>query len=208
MTKKVPRRQQILQALAHMLEVSPGERITTARLAKEVGVSEAALYRHFPSKSKMFEGLIEFIEETLFTRVSIILKEEDQAILRCEKILGLLLAFAERNPGITRILTGDALAGETERLRARVVQLFDRYETQLKQTLREAELQEGIRPTMPIAIAANLLLATVEGRICQFVRSEFKRKPTENWQDQWPVIMDGFFKQTAGNHSSPIAQTN
>ncbi len=201
------RRQQILQALAHMLEVSPGERITTARLAKEVGVSEAALYRHFPSKSKMFEGLIQFIEETLFTRVSMILKEEDQATARCEKILTLLLTFTERNPGITRILTGDALAGETERLRARVAQLFDRYETQLKQTLREAELQEGIRPTMPVAIAANLLLATVEGRICQFVRSEFKRKPTENWQDQWPVIMNGFFKQTAGSQSAPLAQT-
>ena len=143
------------------MEVSPGERITTARLAKEVGVSEAALYRHFPSKSKMFEGLIQFIEETLFTRVSMILKEEDQATARCEKILTLLLTFTERNPGITRILTGDALAGETGRLRARVVQLFDRYETQLKQTLREAELQEGIRPTMPVAIAANLLLATV-----------------------------------------------
>lgn len=207
MTKKVSRRQQILQALAHMLEVSPGERITTARLAKEVGVSEAALYRHFPSKSKMFEGLIEFIEETLFTRVNIILKEEDRAIVRCEKILSLLLTFTERNPGITRILTGDALAGETQRLRARVAQLFDRYETQLKQTLREAELQEGIRPTMPVAVAANLLLATVEGRICQFVRSEFKRKPTENWQDQWPVIMDGFFKQTAGSSSAPLAQS-
>ncbi|MCP3907347.1 MAG: nucleoid occlusion factor SlmA [Oceanicoccus sp.] len=206
MTKKVSRREQILQALAHMLEVSPGERITTARLAKEVGVSEAALYRHFPSKSKMFEGLIEFIEDTIFTRVSMILKEEDRAIARCEKILGLLLAFTERNPGITRILTGDALAGETDRLRARVVQFFDRYETQLKQALREAEIQEGIRPTMPVAIAANLLMATVEGRICQFVRSEFKRKPTENWQDQWPVIMDGFFKQTAGNATAPLAQ--
>ncbi|MEE8060125.1 MAG: nucleoid occlusion factor SlmA [Pseudomonadales bacterium] len=196
MIKKVSRRQQILQALAHMLEASPGERITTARLAKEVGVSEAALYRHFPSKSKMFEGLIEFIEETIFTRVNMILKEEDCAIVRCEKILSLLLTFTERNPGITRILTGDALAGETDRLRARVAQFFDRLETQLKQTLRDAEIREGIRPTMPIAVAANLLLATVEGRICQFVRSEFKRKPTENWQDQWPVLMNGFFKET------------
>lgn len=199
MIKKTSRRQQILECLAHMLEVSPGERITTARLAKEVGVSEAALYRHFPSKSKMFEGLIEFIEETIFTRISIITKEEDQAIVRCEKILSLLLAFAERNPGITRLLNGDALAGETERLRARMVQFFDRIETQLKQILREAEMSEGIRPTIPLSAAANLLISTVEGRICQFVRSEFKRKPTEHWQDQWAVLMTGFFKQTSTN---------
>ena len=198
MIKKVSRRQQILQALAHMLEASPGERITTARLAKEVGVSEAALYRHFPSKSKMFEGLIEFIEDTIFTRVTMILKEEERVAVRCEKTLSLLLTFSERNPGISRILTGDALAGETDRLRTRMAQLFDRLETQLKQTLRDAEIREGIRPTMPIAVAANLLLATAEGRISQFVRSEFKRKPTENWQEQWSVLMTGFFKETAG----------
>ncbi|MGK0499174.1 MAG: TetR/AcrR family transcriptional regulator [Oceanicoccus sp.] len=189
-----------------MLEVSPGERITTARLAKEVGVSEAALYRHFPSKGKMFEGLIEFIEDTIFTRISIILKEEDTAIVRCEKILGLLLTFTERNPGITRILTGDALAGETERLRARVVQFFDRFETELKQVLRNAEIHEGIRTTIPMATAANLLLASVEGRISQFVRSEFKRKPTENWGEQWPLLMEGFFKQTAAT-SAPATST-
>ncbi len=207
MIKKASRRQQILQALAHMLEASPGERITTARLAKEVGVSEAALYRHFPSKSKMFEGLIEFIEETIFTRVNIILKEESRAIVQCEKVLNLLLAFTERNPGITRILTGDALAGETERLRARVAQFFDRLETQLKQVLRDAEIHEGIRTTIPVAMAANLLLTTTEGRICQFVRSEFKRKPTENWQDQWPVMVTGLFKETAGlAKETPVAQ--
>jgi TetR/AcrR family transcriptional regulator len=202
MIKKSSRRQQILEALAHMLEASPGERITTARLAKEVGVSEAALYRHFPSKSKMFEGLIEFIEETIFSRVTLILKEEDSALTKCDKMLNLLLAFAERNPGITRILTGDALAGETERLRARVAQLFDRLETQLKLTLRDAEIREGVRTTMPVAMAANLLLAAAEGRICQFVRSEFKRKPTDNWQDQWPVLVAGLFRET-GTSSSP-----
>ena len=196
MTKKSSRRQQILEALAHMLEVSPGERITTARLAKEVGVSEAALYRHFPSKSKMFEGLIEFIEETIFTRVNIIASEDSSAIVRCERILGLLLAFTERNPGITRILTGDALAGETERLRARVAQLFDRLETQLKQILREAEMREGVRTTLPVNMAANLLLSSAEGRINQFVRSEFTRKPTEFWQDQWPILVSGLFKES------------
>ncbi|HUH36444.1 MAG TPA: nucleoid occlusion factor SlmA [Spongiibacteraceae bacterium] len=196
MSKNISRRQQILEALAHMLEASPGERITTAGLAKVVGVSEAALYRHFPSKSKMFEGLIEFIEETVFSRVSLILSEEPLAAARCEKILGLLLAFAERNPGITRILTGDALAGETERLRARVAQFYDRLETQLRQILRDAEFSESIRTTVPAGVAANLLLAAAEGRISQFVRSEFKRRPTENWQDQWPLLLDGLFKPT------------
>jgi TetR/AcrR family transcriptional regulator len=197
MIKKSSRRQQILESLAHMLENNPGERITTSRLAKEVGVSEAALYRHFPSKSKMFEGLIEFIEETIFSRVTVIMNETDGAIARCEKVLTLLLTFAERNPGLTRLLTGDALAGETERLRARIAQFFDRLETQLKQILREAEMREGIRPNMPVGVAANLLMATVEGRICQFVRSEFSRGPTENWQHQWPVLMAGFFRETA-----------
>jgi len=180
-----------------MLEANPGERITTARLAQQVGVSEAALYRHFPSKSKMFEGLIEFIEETLFSRIVIIVNEEAQALSCCEKILTLLLTFTERNPGITRILTGDALAGETERLRTRVAQLFDRIETQLKQVLREAEMREGLRPDLPIAVAANLLLATAEGRISQFVRSEFKRSPTENWSSQWSTLTRGFFRDQA-----------
>lgn len=202
MIKKASRRQQILEALAHMLEVSPGERITTARLAKEVGVSEAALYRHFPSKNKMFEGLIEFIEEAIFSRISLILKEQQQSVERCEKILNLLLVFTERNPGLTRILTGDALAGETERLRARVVQFYDRLEVQLKQILRDAEIHEGLRTTTPTAIAANLLLATAEGRISQFVRSEFRRKPTENWQDQWSVLISGFFHETRVNQSA------
>ena len=196
MIKKSSRRQQILEALAHMLEASPGERITTAGLAKTVGVSEAALYRHFPSKSKMFEGLIEFIEETIFSRVSLIVTEEQTALTRCEKILGLLLAFAERNPGISRILTGDALTGETERLRTRITQFYDRLETQLRTILRDAELYEGMRSAVPTAVAANLLMACAEGRIGQFVRSGFKRRPTEHWQDQWPVLMEGFFKPT------------
>lgn len=179
-----------------MLEAGPGERITTAGLARQVGVSEAALYRHFPSKSKMFEGLIEFIEESLFSRIQIILDEESGAANKCQTILTLVLTFAERNPGITRLLTGDALAGETDRLRHRVIQLFDRLETQIRQILREAEMREGIRPTLPINVAANLLLSCAEGRIHQFVRSEFRRLPSENWADQWPVLMEGFFRKT------------
>lgn len=194
-SNKISRRQQILEALAHMLEESPGARITTAALAKQVGVSEAALYRHFPSKSKMFEGLIEFIEETVFTRIGMIINDEPASLARCNKILFLLLTFTERNPGITRILTGDALTGETERLRLRVAQVFDRLETQIKQILREAEIREGVRPSLPIGAAANLLMAAAEGRIAQFVRSEFKRPPTEYWEEQWPVLVSGFFRE-------------
>ncbi len=145
----------------------------------------------------MFEGLIEFIEEALFSRINLILAEESGATRRCEKMLGLLLGFAERNPGLTRILTGDALAGETERLHTRVAQLFDRLETQLKQVLREAEMREGIRPVLPINTAANLLLAAAEGKISQYVRSNFQRSPTEGWNDQWQQRMNGFFKPTA-----------
>jgi len=184
------RRDQILQALAHMLESSPGKTITTARLAKAVGVSEAALYRHFPSKAKMFEGLIEFIEETLFSRVSRILQEESRAMAQCEAVLTLLLHFAERNPGMCRILIGDALAGEVERLRSRVAQVFDRLETQIKQILREAELREGLRTEMTATQTANLLLSVAEGRINQFVRSEFKRPPTEHWDEQWSYLAE------------------
>jgi TetR/AcrR family transcriptional regulator len=187
------RRDQILQSLAQMLESNPGQTITTAKLAKEVGVSEAALYRHFPSKTKMFEGLIIFIEETLFTRVNRILQEEENALPRCEAILTLLLAFAERNPGMCRILIGDALAGDVERLRPRVVQIFDRLETQLKQIIREAEIRESIRPAIPLTQASNLMLVLAEGRINQFVRSEFKRKPTTDWTTQWSVVANALF---------------
>jgi len=192
--KKSQRRQQILEALAQMLEANPGNRITTAGLAKQVGVSEAALYRHFPSKTKMFEGLIEFIEDTLFSRINIILGEEQTAAQRCEKMLMLLLVFTERNPGLTRILTGDALTGETERLHQRVAQLFDRFETQLKQVIREAELREGLRPSIPLPAAANLLMAAAEGRISQYVRSGFQRLPTTDWAKQWELLMGGFFR--------------
>ena len=142
----------------------------------------------------MFEGLIEFIEDTLFSRINIILNEEHEAARRCEKMLMLLLAFAERNPGITRILTGDALAGETERLRQRVAQLFDRFETQLKQVIREAEMREGLRPVIPLPAAANLLMSAAEGRISQYVRSEFQRPPTSDWSQQWHLLMSGFFR--------------
>lgn len=193
MSEAPSRRDQILQALAHMLETNPGQTMTTAKLAKTVGVSEAALYRHFPSKAKMYEGLIAFIEEAIFSRVTLILQEEESVVARCEAILTLLLTFAERNPGLCRILIGDALSGEVTRLRGRVVQLFDRLETQLKQIIREAEIREELRPTMPQTQAANLLLATAEGRINQFVRSDFKRLPTAHWEQQWQVLIKAVF---------------
>ncbi len=186
------RRQQILQAFAVMLEADPGGRITTAALAREVGVSEAALYRHFPSKARMFEGLIEFMEETTFTRISRILADEHAGAARCRQILGLLLMFVERNPGFARLLTGDALAGETGRLRARIRQFFDRLETQLRQVLREAAARNERAPT-DIDAAANLMLCAVEGRIMQFVRSDFDRRPSAAWDAQWLLLSDALF---------------
>lgn len=183
--EKMSRRDQILQALAEMLETDPGARITTAKLASAVGVSEAALYRHFPSKAKMFEGLIAFIEETLFSRITLILKDINSATERCEKIMALILGFSEKNPGMCRLLSGDALAGETDRLRQRIHQVFDRIELQLKQVLREAEVREGLLTQRSPAALANLLTAVIEGRIRQYVRTEFKTKPTEYWDQQW-----------------------
>ncbi len=205
--KKYQRRQQILEALAQMLEAKPGSRITTAGLAKQVGVSEAALYRHFPSKSKMFEGLIAFIEDTLFSRIKIILAEDHSTAQRCEKMLMLLLVFSERNPGLSRILTGDALAGESERLHQRVVQLFDRFETQIKQVIREAEIREGMRPRIPLPAAANLLMAAAEGRISQYVRSGFQRAPTTDWTQQWEFLMAGFFRDAVSQSLSDQASS-
>ena len=182
------RREQILQALAHMLQHQAGQRITTKSLAAEVGVSEAALYRHFPSKARMFEGLIDFIEQTLLSRINLILKEEKETLVRCERIMQLLLLFAERNPGITRILTGDALQGEHERLRERVTHMFDKLESQLKQVLRERKLREEVGFSVDESQLANLLLAYVEGRLSQFVRSQFRLLPTANFETQWGFI--------------------
>ena len=191
--KKPSRKEQILQSLAHMLEAAPGGRITTAGLAKEVGVSEAALYRHFPSKAKMFEGLISFIEEAIFSRINRIM-EDGKASDQVEKILTLLLAFTERNPGITRLLTGDALTGENARLHQRIQQFYDRVESQVKQVLRDAEFKEGLRTQATPTITANLLLAVAEGRIAQFVRSGFKTLPSQDWPAQWALLQPTLFR--------------
>lgn len=188
------RREHILQVLASMLEQHPGGRITTAALAEQVGVSEAALYRHFPSKARMFEGLIGYIEDSLFTRISKIISDGGPALGQCEKIVYLVLAFAEKNPGISRILNGDALAGETERLRVKVSQILDRLETQLRQVLRDAEVQENLRTQVTVTSTAGVLLAYMEGRVSQYVRTDFRMLPTANWQEQWQLLASGLFR--------------
>lgn len=185
------RRQLILEVLARLLQETQGEHITTAQLARAVGVSEAALYRHFPSKAKMFEGLLEFIEETLFTRINRILAEESRAEARIQSILFLVLGFADKNPGMARLLYGDVLVGETERLRKRVAQIYERIETQLKQILREAEVNENFR--VPVTDVAGLLLAIMEGSITRFVRSEFHSSPVAGWDKQWEMIRKSVF---------------
>ena len=182
------RRDDILRAFAAMLQTSPGTRITTAALATHVGVSEAALYRHFPSKAKMIDALIEFAEDTVFSRISQILESGTAADQQCGDILLLLLTFCEKNPGFARLFAGDALQGETQRLRQRTRQFYDRIETQLRQIVRVHSIKrDTTAPLSPNAIA-NLLLACAEGRINQFVRSEFKRSPTQDWAEQWRVL--------------------
>lgn len=190
-SEATPRRQQILEALARELEQAPGQRITTATLARSVGVSEAALYRHFPSKARMFEGLLAFAEETVFGRVGRILEEAGDPVQRCEHILALVLGFAERNPGITRILVGDALVGETPRLRARVEQFFRRLDTQLKQVLREGELRGELPRGLPVGALSGLLVAAVAGRLLLYVQSGFAEPPTRDWEAQWRLLAAG-----------------
>ena len=187
-SKVVKRKQQILEALARMLEETPDTRITTAKLAASVGVSEAALYRHFPSKTKMFEALITFAEDTLFARIGRLSEQQAGAITQCQGLLRLYIEFCERNPGITRLLTGRALTGESKHLHHQVAQLYERLETQLRQYLREAELREGMRPQVAVKTAAELLMAAADGRVNQYCRSEFRRLPTEGWAEQWSVL--------------------
>ncbi|MBI4005959.1 MAG: nucleoid occlusion factor SlmA [Gammaproteobacteria bacterium] len=193
-TTRPNRRQQILETLARELETNPGTRITTASLARAVGVSEAALYRHFASKAKMFEALIDFAEGSVFGLINTILSQEKNAISRCEKIAQLLLGFSERNPGITRVLLGDALVGENERLRVRVAQFFERLETQFKQVLREANLSNDTRAVATIDATANQFLVIIEGKMSQYARSAFEKKPTAYWEEQWAILKKSLFR--------------
>ena len=175
------RRVQILQTLASMLEQPGSERITTAALAARLEVSEAALYRHFASKAQMFEGLIEFIESSVFTLVNQVAERESSGTAQAHKIATLLLQFGEKNPGMVRVMVGDALVFENERLIARMNQFFDRVESQLKQSLRAAADAAGsMTPTVDANAIASGLTALILGRLQRYARSGFKRAPTEH----------------------------
>lgn len=192
---KVSRREQILQCLAQMLEDEPGGRITTAGLAKTVGVSEAALYRHFPSKTRMFEGLIDYAEHQIFWRINQITGSDNDSLNQIGEILRLLIGFSNQNPGISRLLNGDALTGENDRLRQRIQQFHDRIEAQLRQVLRDAEHKEGKRTISTHIITASLLLSVVEGRIGHFIRSGFRDSPAGSWAEQWSLLEMIIFRQ-------------
>lgn len=185
------RKDQILQTLAEMLENPAGEKVTTAALAARLKVSEAALYRHFKGKAEMFDGLIEFIEQTLFALINKITGEEKSGVRQLEGMLGIMLAFAQKNRGMTRVLVGDALVNEDERLQTRISQLHDRLEAALKQALRFGVSQQEIAQEVDIAAQANLMMSFVVGRWHQFARSGFKRDPVELWGKQWRQLMEG-----------------
>lgn len=189
--KSGDRKHQILQTLAQMLEDPAGEKATTAALAKRLGVSEAALYRHFRGKAEMFEGLIEFIEQTLFALINKITGEEKSGVRQLEAIIGVMLAFAQKNRGMTRVLVGDALVNEDERLQTRINQLHDRLEAAVKQALRFGVSQGEIAQDVDISAQANLIMSFVAGRWHQFARSGFKRDPVELWPRQWRQLMEG-----------------
>jgi len=188
---KPSRREAILHALVELLETDPGARITTAVLARSVGVTEAALYRHFPSKRKMFEALIDFADDAVFSRCQVILQEQEDARVRLQQLAHLVLVFAERNPGLCCVLTGDALMGENDALRKRASQFFERLETQIRQILKEGEIRQGLRPRTSANRGADFVLVYLEGRIQRFVRSSFSRVPTTDFEESWGLVAEG-----------------
>ena len=185
-TRKRPRpgerRLQILQTLANMLEQPGSERVTTAALAARIGVSEAALYRHFASKAQMFEGLIDFVEQSCMGLIRQVTDREPEGPQQALRIVSLILQFAEKNPGMCRVMTGDALVHEHERLQQRVNLLMDKIEAQLRQSLRGA-MAASATPTVDVQVAASVMQAFLTGRLQRHVRSGFARKPTEYLQE-------------------------
>jgi TetR/AcrR family transcriptional regulator len=188
MAKTGERKAQILQTLAAMLEHPKGERITTALLAARLEVSEAALYRHFSSKAQMYEGLIDFIEQTVFSLVNRIQTDEPDPMKQVEATVATLLGFAQKNPGMTRVLIGDALVNEDERLQARVNQLHDRLEASLRQSARLAVGSGALPGDWDVNAYANAVLSFVIGRWHQYAKSGFKRPPMDSWAQQWRVF--------------------
>ena len=176
------RRLQILQTLANMLEQPGGERVTTAALAARIGVSEAALYRHFASKAQMFEGLIDFVEQSCMGLIRQVTEREAAGPNQARRIVSLLLQFAEKNPGMCRVMTGDALILEHERLQQRVNLLMDKIEAQLRQSLREG-MAPSDTPTLDLQVTASVMQAFLMGRLQRHVRTGFARKPTEHLQE-------------------------
>jgi TetR/AcrR family transcriptional regulator len=191
MAKTGERKAQILQVLAEMLENPASEKVTTAALAARLDVSEAALYRHFTGKAAMFEGLIDFIEQTLFGLINRITSEEQSGVRQLESILGVLLGFAQKNRGMTRVLIGDALVHEDQKLQNRINQLHDRVEAALKQALRFGVTQKEIAEEVDVGAEANVLMSFVTGRWHQYAKSGFKRDPAEFWTKQWKQLMEG-----------------
>jgi TetR/AcrR family transcriptional regulator len=191
MARTGERKNQILQTLAQMLENPASEKVTTAALAAKLDVSEAALYRHFSGKAQMFEGLIEFIEQTLFALINKITTEEKSGLRQIDAIVGVLLAFAQKNKGMTRVLIGDALVHEDERLQVRINQLHDRLEAALKQAVRFGVTQNELVQDTDATVCANLVLSFVVGRWHQFAKSGFRRDPVEHWNRQWRQLLEG-----------------
>ena len=187
-TKPGQRKIQILQALAGMLEQPKGEKITTAALAARQQVSEAALYRHFASKAQMFEGLIDFIEVSVFGLINQIAEREESGMAQAHAMLQMLLAFAANNPGMTRVLIGDALVNEDERLQTRMNQFYDKIELACKQSLRLAVTQ-GHGQEADVAARASLLVSYVVGRWHRYAKSGFKQNPTEGIGLQMALLL-------------------
>jgi TetR/AcrR family transcriptional regulator len=187
-TKPGERKLQILQALATMLEQPKGEKITTAALAGRLDVSEAALYRHFASKAQMFEGLIEFIESSIFGLINQITEQQENGVAQVQAMAGMLLSFAERNPGMTRVMIGDALVNEDERLQVRMNQFIDRVEMAIRQALRIAATQ-GHGAENDATMRANLITSLVVGRWHRFAKTGFKHSPSEGAQTQIAMLL-------------------
>src|SRR6478609_442855 len=183
------RRVQILQALATMLEQPGADRITTAALAARLEVSEAALYRHFASKAQMFEGLIEFIEQSVFTLVNQITERESAGTAQAAKVVTMLLQFAEKNPGMTRVMVGDALVFENDRLQQRMNQFFDKIEATLRQSLRSGGEADAATPSADAQVKASMLTSFAVGRLQRFARSGFRRMPSEHLEASLALML-------------------